>query len=403
MGAFEYTALDRRGREQRGILEGDTPRQVRQQLRDKGWLPLGVEEVAAQLTAGGKPRRRGRLNGTDLALFTRQVATLARAGLPLEEALRAVAQQTDKPRAKSVVMGVRARVLEGHSLAAALAEFPHAFPDLYRATVSAGEQSGYLDAVLERLADYTEARQQTGQKVALALVYPALVSSVALLVVVALLTYVVPQVVQVFQGVGQTLPIMTRSLIAASDFLQHYGLWLLVVLVLAGLGFGMLLRRESFRHRVHRWQLRLPFVSRLVRGVNAARFARTLSILAASGVPVLEALRIAARVLGNLPMRAAVLEAERRVSEGTSIHAALEQSGLFPPMTVQLIASGEATGNLEGMLERAASSQERELDTLVATLLSLLEPFMILFMGGVVLYIVVAILLPIFDLNRLIR
>jgi general secretion pathway protein F len=405
MGAFEYTALDPRGREKRGVLEGDAARQIRQQLREQGWIPLTVEEVARREAKEGKRfafLRRG-ISATELALITRQLATLVRAGLPLEECLRAVSQQAEKGRLKSMLLSVRSRVMEGHSLAAGLSDFPQVYPELYRTTVEAGEQSGHLDRVLERLADYTESRQQMRQKIQLAVFYPVLLTVVAILVVGGLMTYVVPQVVQVFANIGQELPPLTRGLIAVSDFLRNYGLALLVLLVLAIAGFSYLLRGEGVRRRFHRFLLSIPLVSRLERGLDTGRFARTFSILTASGVPVLDAMRISAQVMSNLPMREAVTEASARVREGAGIAAALERSRFFPPMTIQLIASGEASGRLDEMLERAAINQEREIETLVAALLGLFEPLLILFMGSVVLVIVLAILLPIFDLNQLIQ
>jgi general secretion pathway protein F len=405
MGAFEYTALDNRGREKKGVLEGDAARQIRQQLREQGWVPLAVQEVAQR-----EARRRSRIgilqrgiSATDLALITRQLATLVRAGLPLEECLRAVSQQTEKARLKSMLLAVRARVMEGHTLAAGVADFPNIFPELYRTTVEAGEQSGHLERVLERLADYTENRQQMRQKIQLAVFYPALLTLVAFMVVGGLMTYVVPQVVQVFDNIGQVLPPLTRGLIAISDFLRGYGLLLLVLVVLTVIGFTYLLRNIGMRRRFHRFLLNVPLVSRLERGLNTGRFARTFSILAASGVQVLEAMRISAQVMSNIPMQEAVNEASARVREGTGIAAALEKSGFFPPMTVHLIASGEASGKLEEMLERAAINQEREIETLIAAVLGLFEPLLILLMGGVVLVIVLAILLPIFDLNQLVQ
>ena len=405
MPAFEFTALDVNGREHKGLLEGDSPRQVRQQLRERQWTPLAIQEVAereARTTARRFNLRRGVAAG-DLALLTRQLSTLVRSGLPLEESVRAVSQQTEKPRLKSMLLGVRSRVMEGHTLAAGMAEYPHIFPELYRATVAAGEQSGHLEVVLERLADYTESRQQLRQKIQLALFYPALLTLLAIGVAVLLLTYVVPQVVEVFQNIGQELPLLTRGLIALSDFLRENGVVILMLIGLAIAGFNWLLRKPGPLRQWHSLLLRLPLVSRLLRGLNTARFARTFSILLASGVPVLEALRIAAEVIGNLPMRDAVQLAASRVREGSSIFAALDKSKCFPPLTLHLIASGETAGNLEDMLERAASSQEREIEVLVATLLGLFEPLLIIVMGGLVLVIVLAILLPIFDLNQLVR
>ncbi len=404
MGAFEYQVLDGSGRERKGVMEGDTARQIRQQLRDKGWTPLSVEAVEQREARrkGGFSLRRG-ISATELALVTRQLATLVQSGMPVESALATAAEQSEKMRLKKIILAVRARVLEGHTLADALKEFPHVFPDLYRSTVAAGEHSGHLEAVLGRLADYTESRQALSQKMGLAMIYPALMIIVAILVVVVLLAYVVPQVVGVFDNIGQELPLLTRGLIAVSDFLTAWGVALLGLIVVSVTLFNLLLRKERFRSVYHRWLLRVPLVGRLVRGLNTARFARTFSILSASGVPVLEGMRIAAEVVTNLPMRRAVDEAARRVREGSSINRALHKSGFFPPMVVHLIASGEASGNLDEMLERAATSQERELETAVSALMGVLEPALILVMGVVVLVIVLAILLPIFDMNQLVH
>lgn len=404
MGAFDYVALDARGKEQKGVLEGDTARQVRQQLRDKGWTPLDVKETGEREERGGRRRTllaRG-VSATDLALITRQLATLVRSGMPLEECLQAASQQTEKARLKSLLLAVRSRVMEGHTLATGLGDFPHVFPELYRTTVSAGEQSGHLEVVLERLADYSENRQQMQQKIQLALFYPALLTLVAVLVVIGLMTYVVPQVVQVFSNIGQELPWLTRSLIAASDFLRNYGIWLLLLIAAGVGGFFWLIQHEGPRRRFHRFLLTMPLSKRLVRGVNAGRFARTFSIVTASGVPVLDGLRIAAQVMSNLPMREAVDEAARKVREGASLYTALDKSGYMPPMTIHLIASGESSGKLEEMLERAAVNQEREVETLISAIMGLFEPLLILAMGGVVLIIVLAILLPIFNLNQLV-
>ncbi len=403
MPAFQYAALDDRGRPRKGLIEADTPRMARQLLRERGMQPLGVEEIASQEQRRSPLWRRPHISPTDLALITRQLATLVGSGLPLEEALGAVARQAERTRLSGLLLAVRARVLEGHTLATALQDFPGVFPELYRATVAAGEQSGHLDVVFERLADYTEARQHMRQKVGLALFYPLLLTGVAILVVAGLLTYVVPQVVQVFSSLNQQLPTLTRGLIALSNFLRAHGGLVLGGLFAATLGWFYALRRIGFRRRVHQVLLRLPLIARLIRGANTARFARTFSILMASGVPVLEALRISAQVIGNLPMREAVEQAALRVKEGASLQKAISNSGYFPPMTVQLIASGEASGRLENMLERAAVQQERETETLIAALLGIFEPMLILVMGGVVLGIVLAILLPIFDLNQLVR
>jgi general secretion pathway protein F len=404
MGAFEYTAVDRAGRQQKGVLEGDTARQVRQLLRERGMLPMSVSEVVERErgTARASFQLRRGMSAADLALVTRQLATLLRSGMPLEETLLAVGQQSEKPRLKSIMLGVRSRVMEGHSLASGLGDFPQAFPEIYRATVAAGEQSGHLDPVLERLADYTEGRQQLRQRVSQALIYPVILTILAVMIVGGLLVYVVPKVVGVFENTGQVLPPFTRALIATSDFLRDYGLVLLALIGFGVFVFTRLLRQLDFRRRWHRLLLRLPLVGRLTRGVNTARFTRTLSILAGSGVPVLEALRISGDVVTNVPMKEAVAEAAIRVREGAPLGRSLAASRLFPPMTMHLISSGEASGELENMLERAAANQEREVDGLVGALLSILEPALILLMGALVLAIVIAILLPIFQLNQLV-
>jgi general secretion pathway protein F len=405
VAAFEYSALDAAGKVRKGVLEGDSPRSIRQQLRERGWVPMDLEEVSereARRSSSSFSLRRG-LSAVDLALVTRQLSTLLRSGMPLEEVLRACAEQTEKGRIKSMLLGVRSRVMEGRSLSIGLEDFPNAFSDFYRSTVDAGEQSGHLDVVLEKLADYTENRQIMRQKITLALVYPILLTLVAILVVAGLLAYVVPQVVQVFEHIGQELPALTRGLIAFSDFLQANGITIAIGTLLVLVAGVVALRRPGPRRFYHGLLLRLPLVGRVVRSTNAASFARTLSILAASGVPVLDAMRISGQVVGNLPMRDVVAEASARVREGESIHEALRRGGHFPPMTIHLIASGESSGQLEQMLQRAAENQEQEVQGLVATVLGLFEPLMILSMGGVVLVIVLAILLPIFEMNQLVQ
>ena len=405
MGAYQYVAVDPGGKEHRGVLEGDTPRHVRQLLRERQLLPVEVAEIEERER---KTKRRQfslfkGISGLDLALLTRQLATLAKAGLPLEEALQAVSEHTEKPRLKSIILGVRAKVLEGHSLASGLDEFPHAFPAVYRATVMAGEQAGQLDSVLDRLADYTESRHGLRQKVVQAMVYPVLLTTIALIIITVMLIVVVPKVVGVFETTGQKLPIMTRVLIAISEFVQNW--WFLLIAIVVGTVIVVIraLKNEDVRRRVHTWLLRTPIFGRVTRGLNTARFTRTLSILTASGVPALEALRISASVIANLPMRAAVEDAAVRVREGGAIGRSLAHSKLFPPMTVHLISSGEASGELDSMLERAANHQESEMDSLLATMLSVLEPLLIVIMGLVVLAIVMAILLPIFQINQLAR
>jgi general secretion pathway protein F len=404
MGAFVYVALDDRGREQKGVLEGDTPRQVRQQLREQGLTPLEVSEAAAR--ESNAPRafgmRRG-ISASDLALVTRQLATLVRSALPVEEALLATSEQSEKPRLKSMLLAVRARVMEGHTLAQGLGQFPHVFPEIFRATVAAGEHTGHLDNVLERLADYAESRQQLRQKIGLAMLYPIILSCTAILIVIFLMTYVVPKITAVYTQSGKVLPVLTRILIWISQTLRDDGIYILIALILAGIGVMYMFRSPEVQKRWDSRKLRLPLIGRLVRGLNTARFTRTLSILAGSGVPVLEALRISGEVVENIPMREAVLDATLKVREGSSISQALIRSRLFPPITVHLIASGESSGQLPQMLERAAQHQERELESLTARLVGVFEPVLILAMGMLVLMIVLGVLLPIFDMNTMVH
>jgi general secretion pathway protein F len=403
MGAFEYVALDQSGKQSKGLLEGDTPKHIRQLLRDRKLLPVSVTEVAQK-----EARRqatfslRKGISSSELALITRQLASLAQSGMPLEESLLAVSQQNDNPRTKSILLGVRAKVMEGYTLAEGLSEFPQAFPELYRATVAAGEQSGHLDIVLERLADYTESRQVLRQNISNAMVYPIALVVMAIGIISFMLATVVPKIVGVFQSTQAELPGLTQGLITASDFLRDH--WLALIIGLAAFSYGVwwLLQKDGPRRAYHRFLLRMPVTGRLTRGINTARFTRTLSILAGSGVPILEAMKISAEVIENLPMRDAVTEANVRVREGASISRSLAVSKLFPPMMIHLVSSGEAGGKLEEMLGRAAVGQEREVDGLIATLLGILQPLVIVIMGGVVLTIVLAILLPIFEINNLI-
>lgn len=403
MAAFEYLAVDPRGREQKGLIEADSPRQARQLLREKQWAPLEVKQAKSKedVSRGGLSFGRG-LSARDLALVTRQLATLVQAALPIEEALRAAAAQSTSAKIKSMLLAVRARVMEGHSLAAALREYPSAFPELYRATVAAGEHAGHLGLVLDQLADYTDQRQQSRQKIQLALLYPVILMVASLAIVVLLLGYVVPDVVKVFVNTGQELPALTRGLIATSDVVKNWG-WLIVLgIVAAFLAMRAALRDPALRLRWHAFILRIPLIGRLSRATNTARFASTLAILTKSGVPLVEALSIAAAVIANLRIRERVVEAAQKVREGSSLTRALDATGEFPPMMLHMIASGEKSGELDQMLARTARNQENDLAAQVSLLVGLFEPFMLVFMGAVVLVIVLAILMPILSLNQLV-
>jgi general secretion pathway protein F len=403
MPAFEYKALNSKGQEETGILEADTPKQIRQVLREGSLTPLSVERVEKREsgTDNLKVQRAAAVKPADLALVTRQLATLVSSGSPLEEALGMTARQSERRSLRHVMSTVRSRVMEGHSLASGLQTFPSVFSSMFTSTVAAGEQSGHLDAVLDRLADYTESRQEIQQKMSSALVYPVILVIVSIAIVAGLLVFIVPKIVRVFESMNRDIPPLTQFMINTSDFLSAYGLYLIIGLALALFLFKQLLKIEKWKFRWHRLMLKIPLVKKLVRSANTGRFARTLSILASSGVPILDAMAISSKVVENLPMRKAVEDAALKVREGTPIHKALEQSGYFPPMTVYLIASGEKSGKLDDMLERSAVQQERETDTLVSSMLSLFEPILILVMGLVVLLIVMSIMLPILNLNDL--
>lgn len=404
MPAFEYTALNTKGKEETGILDADNARQVRQLLRDSSLTPLEVFKVEKADESGKqKTQRVGRVKAGELALLTRQLATLVQSGAPLEEALSTTAKQTEKRNIRHILSAVRTKVVEGYSLADGLKAYPTVFPDMYRATIAAGEQSGHLDAVLDRMADYTESRQETQQRIANAMFYPAILTLVSIAIVAGLLAFIVPKIIKVFSNMGQDLPGMTQALIKVSDFVRDYGLYITIVLVALFILFKQLTKIPKWKYRYHNFLLKLPLVKKMVRGLNTARFARTLSILASSGVPILDAMSISAQVVQNLPMRTAIEEAAVKVREGTTINKALHKSGYFPPMTVYLIASGESSGKLDDMLERAAVQQERETDSMLTNMLGIFEPMLILIMGGVVLLIVLSILLPILNLNQLVK
>ncbi len=409
MGAFSYHALDANGRKKNGVLEADTERQVRQLLRDQGLLPVTVE-IAEQtsstaasdsgLAAWWARRKIRKISAADLALITRQLATLVAAAMPIEQALVAVAEQTDKPRLQKLVMAVRSRVVEGYSLAVAMADYPHIFDKLFTAMVAAGERSGHLDEVLNRLADYTEQRNQLKGQLTQALVYPAVLTFVAISVIIFLLVSVVPQIVEQFGNIGQDLPFITRALLAVSEFLQFFGPFILVALLVALVIVGQMLRNDKRRDKFHAWQLKLPLIGGVIKGVNTARFARTLSILTASAVPLLEGLQITGRVLSNRAMQIAVNDAADRVREGSSLRAALQQTKLFPPMMLHMIAAGEKSGELEQMLGRAADNQDRDFESTMNVALKIFEPALIIVMAAVVLVIVMAIIQPILQLNQ---
>ena len=403
MAGFKYQAIDSEGKVKKGVIESDSARQVRSMLRDQGLIPVEVDQLTQSTKSTDAKKIRGSLSISELSLLTRQLATLLSAGLTIEQTLNALIEQAETQQQRQIFAGVRGEVLAGQPLARAMSHYPNIFPELYRTLVEAGEHSGQLAPVLLKLADYTEDRQALRQKVSLAFVYPAIITVVAILVVTGLLTYVVPQVVQVFQHTNQALPLLTRVLIAVSGFLRHFGLYLLGGLIVSG-WFGVnALKKPLVREKFDLWILSLPIIGKLVRGLNTARLSSTLAILVGSRVPLLASLKAGIGVVSNLPMKHALEETQRLVREGTSLSRALNSQKRFPPLMVHLIASGETSGRLPEMLERAATAQTREVENRIATLVSLLEPLLILTMGLVVLAIVLAILLPIMELNTLVK
>lgn len=401
MEAFHYEALDAAGRTVSGVVQADTPRQARIQLRAQGLLPAAVDPVRVRERAR-QPWSRG-ISAHELSLVTRQLATLLASGLTVEQALGALVEETASPITREVLGGVKAEITAGVSLAGALGAYDKSFPDFYRALVHGGEESGALPTVLQHLADYLDARQALKQKTTLALLYPLLVTLVAILIVSGLLVFVVPQIVQVFQHSRQSLPLLTRVLIAISDFLRVGWPYLAIVVIGAAAAIRMTLRRDGPRRSWHAFLLRTPWLGPLIRGVNTSRFASTLAILVGGGVPLLSALNSGARVMTNRVMREAIEGAADRVREGESLARALGATRAFPPLMTHLIASGELSGKLEQMLKRAAELENQALERRLAVFLTLLEPVMILVMGGIVLLIVLAILLPIIEINQLVR
>jgi general secretion pathway protein F len=406
VAGFRYTAYDIDGREQRGVLESDSPRLARAKLREQGLFPLDVTQIEAANDANVKRRRRVNLGTADLARVTRQLATLLGAGLTVEQTFNAVIEQAEVETERQLLAGIRGAVREGQSLGAALSLYPGTFPDLYRTLVSAGESSGKLPEVLNRLADYVEDQQALRQKLMVALIYPAIVLTVCILVVTGLMVYVVPKVIAVFESTKQTLPLMTRGLMALSRFIQLTGVFWLIAAVIGFFSARAALKREHLRLRWHSFLLGIPIVGRMIRAKESAQLAATLSILVGSGVPVLNALHAGVGVVGNLPMRQALERAALAVREGASLSRALTahqgKPPLFPPVMVHLIASGEASGRLTQTLDSAARQQQRDVETRTAAFAAAVEPAMILFMGVVVLAIVLAVLLPIFELNQLV-
>ncbi|CAG9298382.1 type II secretion system inner membrane protein GspF [Celerinatantimonas diazotrophica] len=404
MAAYQYQALDEKGRTKKGVIDGDSARLVRQQLRLQGLTPLAIEATSepAQRDVRVVRRKVRTIKYADLALLTRQLATLIAASLPVEESLRAVAHQSNKNQIKALVFELRSQVAQGFSLSESMAGFPRIFDDLYRAMVAAGERTGHLDLVLNRLADYIEQRQQIRMKTLQALIYPAILVVVSISVIFILLTAVVPKIVAQFVYMGQQLPFSTRVLMGLSHALAQNWWWLLLVIAAAILAAKMALKKPEIRKQFHRYSLRLPLIGKVALEQQTARFARTLSILTASAVPLVEAMQIASQVLSNMHAREQLTLASESVRNGNPLLDTLSQTQLFSPMLLQMIASGEQTGELEQMLLRAADFQDREFSYRVSIALTIFEPVLIITMAAIVLFIVMAIIQPILALNNMV-
>ena len=399
MSAFRWEAVDAQGRLRHGLLDADTPRAARDRLRADGLTPTAVESAPHRADALGQTR----LPADQVALSTRQLATLTQSGMPLDQALTAVAEQADNPKAARIFTTLRAHISTGESLPIAMARFPRTFSALYRGLVAAGSETGRLPEVLARLADYLDARTALRQKFTTALIYPVLVTLIALAVIIVLLTYVVPQVVSVYQQSRQTLPWLTQALIATSDFFRATG-WLWLALIAGGaIGFMFAYRRPAFRARVHASMLNVPGIGKLLRSLDTARFASTLAILVASGAPLLRSLDAATEVVRMIPLARAAKAAAALVREGVSLSRALKEQNAFPPVLIHLVDNGERSGSLAPMLERAAAELEREAERRLVWVTALIQPTLIVAMGAIVLVLVLAIMLPIVTMNQLVR
>jgi general secretion pathway protein F len=406
MPAFRYEAVDEGGATRKGVVNADSARSARADLRLQGLTPLNVEAIASQLDEAGVARSRGfgeRLSQVELALFTRQLASLLEAGLPLEQAFTALLEQAERPYVRDLIASIRSEVMGGAPFSEALSRYPRDFAEIYRALVASGEQIGHLARVLSRLADYIERRNALVQKVRLAFLYPAIVTVVAFAIVIFLLSYVVPQIVSVFANTKQKLPLLTMIMMAVSEFVRNWGIVVGLAMIAAFVAWRKALEAPALKRRWHTWLLTAPVYGKFERSLNTARFASTLAITTGSGVQILRALETSRDTLSNVAMKELVEQATASVREGVSLARSLSAQKHFPPMLIHMIRAGEITGELPAMLERAANSQQADLERRTLTIAGLLEPMLILAMGVVVLLIVLAVLMPIIEINQLVR
>ncbi|WP_234494732.1 type II secretion system inner membrane protein GspF [Vibrio maritimus] len=407
MAAFEYKALNAKGKQVKGLIEGDNARQARQRLKEQGLMPVDIVEAKGKAQSGSsgntnaKPMFKRGLSTPDLALITRQLSTLVQSGMPLEECLKAVSEQSEKPRIRTMLAAIRSKVTEGYTLSDSLADYPHVFDELFRSMVAAGEKSGHLDSILERLADYAENRQKMRSKLQQAMIYPVVLVVFAVAIVAFLLAAVVPKIVGQFVQMGQELPASTQFLLSSSDFIQQWGLMLLGGFVVTFYLIKVALSKPSIRMSWDTKVLGFPLIGKIARGLNTSRFARTLAICTSSAIPILEGMKVSVDVMTNHFAKKQVSTAADNVREGASLRKALEQTKLFPPMMLHMIASGEQSGELESMLTRAADNQDQSFESTVNIALGIFTPALIAVMAGLVLFIVMATLMPILEMNNL--
>ena len=403
MNAFEYLSLDAEGKNKSGILQAETEKQVRQQLRDQNLIPVKIQKVDAQEIAGeiGKKYNTTLRNG-ELPIIIRQLSTLLKAGLPLDEALSTTIEQSDHKNSKKVLMTCRAKLMEGHSLAFAMGLFPKAFDELITTSVEAGEQSGNLDEVLLRLAEYLEQRQDMSNQSWMALLYPLILIITSIAIVSGLMVYIVPKVIQVFENNHAELPLITRALVSLSDWIRHYGIYFLMAFIIALIAFIAGLQNAEFKYKWHRFLLKMPLLGSFLRVAQSAKFTRTLGILTKSTVPIVQALSLSSKVVKNAVIKESIEKTAAQVREGSSLSQSLKANGYFPPMTIRLINSGEQSGILSEMLERAADTQERDVNHRLSSIISIMQPVAILIVGMMILLIVLAMLLPIFQMNTIV-
>ncbi len=418
MPSYQYSALAANGKQKKGVLEAESPKFVRAKIKEMGLIPVEIAEISAKAAANiNNSSNSGSSGGgvfslssffqpsmgnAALCLITRQISTLVSSAMPIEESLRAVAQQCENPKHGAIISSVRSKVCEGLSLAEAMRKFPRVFDDLYTSMVAAGEKSGHLDEVLERLADYTETKQELRGKVTQAMVYPIMLTLVATGVIGLLLSSVVPKVVEQFVHMKASLPASTKLLISMSDFVKAHGFMIICAVGLIITGFSLAMRNEKFKYRMHSLYLKLPVIGKITRSLNTARYAQTLSILHSSAVPLIEGMHVASDTLTNVVAKELLTEAAEKVREGKGLSRSLQETKLFTPMMIHMIASGEKSGELGSMLSRSATTQSNEFKRNLAMALSIFEPLLIVSMAGVVLFIVISILQPLMQMNSMV-